>query len=381
MHYFDHASTSFPKPPEVLEHIQTYLTHFGASPGRGSHFLAQKTEQWVEKTRTTLAQILSIPNSSHIAFTMNATQGLNMVIKGFIKPKSHILICRYSHNAVLRPLEKLAQEREVSYDVVPVDTEGRVDMEFIRTHMRNETVLFIATGASNVIGVKADFTEAFAYCKTKGVKILFDCTQSLGYERGIIDRSPIDFLVGTGHKTLLGPTGIGFVYVKDPDDLPSFLEGGSAGNASFSREHPVAPPYKWEAGTMNVVGIVGLLGSLEYISQKTFTTLDTQAMTLCEKIWQELSVYNNILLYGTSDMAKKIPVISFNIRGLISSQIAAELNEKHKICVRAGLHCAPLLHDFLRTAPTGTVRISIGHQNTEKDARTLLHAIQEISSG
>jgi selenocysteine lyase/cysteine desulfurase len=255
-----------------------------------------------------------------------------------------------------------------------------VDLGFVQEHIRPETTLFIATGASNVIGVKADFKETFDYCLTKGIKILLDCTQSLGYEACDWNRYPVDFLVGTGHKTLLGPTGIGFVYVKNPEDLPPYIEGGSGGNSSIAREHPFSMPHKFEAGTMNVVGIVGLLGSLEYIVEKTFAALSAQAMALCEKLWRELSQLDNIILYGTHHMEKKIPLISFNIRGILPSQIAAECSDRYKICMRAGIQCAPLMHEFLQTLPTGTVRLSIGHQNTEQEAAILLEALRNIGN-
>ncbi|MGL4348369.1 MAG: aminotransferase class V-fold PLP-dependent enzyme [Chlamydiales bacterium] len=132
MHYFDHASTSFPKPVEVLERIKTYLTQFGVSPGRGSYFLSQKAEQWVEETREKLAKLLKIQETTHISFTMNATHSLNIVIKNFLKPNDHVLICRYSHNAILRPLDRLKQEKRIKYDVIPINEQGIVDLEFIQ---------------------------------------------------------------------------------------------------------------------------------------------------------------------------------------------------------------------------------------------------------
>lgn len=380
MHYFDHASTSFPKPMEVLERIKIYLTQFGVSPGRGTHFFAQKAEEWVEETREKLAKLLNIQKFNHISFTMNATHSLNIVIKNFLKPNDHVLICLYSHNAVLRPLDRLKREYRIKYDVIPINEQGVVDLESIQKKTQHNTSLFIATGASNVTGVKADFRKAFKHCQNHKIKILFDSTQSLGYEELDWENYPIDFLVGTGHKTLLGPTGVGFLYVKNPSILSTYIEGGSPGNNSISLEHPELMPFKFEAGTINALGIIGLLGSLDYIIEKTFLNIKETALKYTEKIWQELSTLDNVTLYGTNIMTRKVPIISFNIKGMISSQVSFELDKKYNICSRAGIHCAPLMHKFLKTLPNGTVRLSIGHQNTEEDIHNLINALKKMTN-
>lgn len=380
MQYFDHASTSFPKPQGVLERMQTYLSEFGVSPGRGSYGLSQKAEEWVEQARENLAKLLGVKETHHVAFTMNATHSLNIVIKGHVKPKDHVLICRYSHNAALRPLDTLKREKGVEYDVVPVDEMGRVDLDVFCQKLRTNTSLFIATGASNVIGVKADLKGAFALCRAANVKILLDASQSLGYQEIDWEKDPVDFLVGTGHKTLLGPSGVGCLYVKDPAGLPCFIEGGSHGNNSLSLEHPEKMPYKFEAGTINSLGICGLLGSLHYINENGISNLAKKALNATEMIWKELSILDNIVLYGTDIMRHKVPIISFTVKKMIPGQIARELDEKYKICCRAGLHCAPLMHNFLGTLPTGTVRISFGHQNSEEELSSLAHAIKTIAT-
>jgi cysteine desulfurase family protein len=361
----------------MIERMQSYLTQFGVSPGRGSYQLSQRAEELVEEARGKLAKVLKVKNVHHIAFTMNATHGLNIVIKGYLQPNDHVLICGYSHNAALRPLDRLKRERGVTYDVIPVDQKGQIDLALFRQKLTPATRLFIATGASNVLGVKADLQEAFTLCRSAGVKILFDSTQSLGYKQ--VDLDSIDFVVGTGHKSLLGPSGIGFLYVKEPACLPPYIEGGSHGNHALSLEHPEKMPYKFEAGTINTVGIAGLLGSLEYILEKTFEKITERALTFTEMIWKEISCLDTIVLYGTDEIARKVPIISFNLQKMIPAQIAAELDKKYKICVRAGLHCAPLIHKFLGTLPTGTVRISIGHQNSEEEVSLLIEAIKKIS--
>lgn len=375
MPYFDHASTSFPKPQAVSDRIHAYLTQFGVSPGRGNYKLALRAEEQVEQARALLAKLLHVSDASHVAFTMNATHALNIVVHGCLAPNSHVLICSYSHNAALRPLEALKQKRGVSYDIVPVDVNGVVDMQCFKERLKANTALFIATGASNVIGVRSKLAEPIAYAKALGVKVLLDATQSLGYT----DVPLVDFVVGTGHKTLLGPAGIGFLYVQDPSALSHFIVGGSHGNNSMALEHPEKMPYKFEAGTCNSVGIAGLLGAMEYIDAKGFEAIGQKSMRSLEIIWKELSLLDNIVLYGTDCMADKVPILSFNIKKMIPSQVARILDENYNIAVRAGLHCAPLLHERLGTLPTGTVRVSVGHQNSEEELLLLTSAIRKIA--
>lgn len=375
MPYFDHASTSFPKPQAVLDRIGAYLSQFGVSPGRGNYKLALRAEEQVEQARSLLAKLLHVQEPSQIVFTMNATHSLNIVLNGYLTPNSHVLICSYSHNAALRPLERLKQERGISYDIVPVDVYGTFDMQVFKEKLTANTKLIIVTGASNVIGVQAKLGEVIAYAKALGVKLLLDATQSLGYTEVPL----VDFVVGTGHKTLLGPSGVGFLYVKDAAAVSHFIVGGSHGNNSMALDHPEKMPYKFEAGTCNSVGIAGLLGAMEYIEAKGFQAIRQKSMHSLEIIWKELSQLDNIVLYGTDCMADKVPILSFTIKKMIPSQIARLLDEHYGIAVRAGLHCAPLLHERLGTLPTGTVRISVGHQNSEEELLLLTSAIRKIA--
>lgn len=374
MPYLDQASTSYPKPPDVALSIGKYLADIGVSPGRGNYHLAVSAHAMVEETRLKLANLLGIDQPEHLIFTQNATHSLNLILKGFLRENDHVLICGYSHNAALRPLQTLKEQKNISYDVVPIDEEGNVGC--LEKLICSNTRLLIATEASNVIGVRADFTKAFALCRRLNLPILIDTTQSLGYLSKPYD---VDFLAGTGHKTLLGPSGIGFAYIRNPDLVEVFHEGGSPGNSSLSLKHPHAMPFKFEAGTLNSVGIAGLKGALEYIEKKGFSTIFTKSLQLTEKLLQGLLEIPDITVYGTREMSKKMPIISFNLRGYLPQQVAHELDSRYQICVRAGLHCAPLIHQALKTAPTGTVRVSLGHQNTEEEISLLLHALSTLS--
>lgn len=376
MPYLDHASTSFPKPPQVAESIIEYLNHFGVSPGRGSYLLSELAERRVEETRELLAKLLKIDNPQNIAFTQNATHSLNLIIKGFLQPNDHALICEYSHNAALRPLDSLRREKNISYDILPVSLDGKIDLSAYDRLKKSTTKLVIATGASNVIGVKADLNELAKRCQNDQIALVLDLTQSILYQ----ERPPeADFYVGTGHKSLLGPPGIGFFYVRNPSQLSPFIEGGSPGNSSLSLYHPSHSPHKFEGGTMNSVGISGLFGALKYIQMQTPEYLVNKAMQLLSKSIDELKQNSAVELYGTTDLNKKIPLLSFNIKGWIAQEAAHEFNNRYNISLRAGLHCAPLMHKKLGTAPTGTIRVSFSHTNTNEEIEHMIDAIKHLS--
>ncbi len=378
MLYFDHASTSFPKPPQVVKRICEYLEEYGVSPGRGNHELSKKAHEMVEVARCQLAHFIGIEQPEHLIFTSNATHSINIVLKSFLNKGDHVILCRYSHNAALRPLERLRLERGITYDILSINEDGVVDLEALKKIAKQKTRLLIATEASNTIGVLANLDEAFSFCREKKIHILLDSTQSLGYCSSHVQRGSIDFFVGTGHKTLLGPSGIGFLYVENADNLTTFIEGGSAGNASSSRQHPIKLPFKFEAGTMNATGIAGLLGSLEYIEEVKYGSIAARSLYLTQVAMQALLEIEECVVYGIPKMIKKVPILSFNLKRMLPSQISSELERKYQICTRSGLHCAPLMHEMLNTSPTGTVRVSFGHQNTEEEVKIFINAIKDM---
>lgn len=378
MIYFDNASTSFPKPPEVSQAINQLITEFAVNPGRGAYPLADQAAALVSVTRGKLAALIGAEDPNHVIFTQNATQSLNTVIKGFLKPGDHVLICSFSHNAVIRSLEKLKRSGRITYDVFQLDSEGNVDSGQFLAAINENTRLVVCNHASNVIGVIASLSKLADICRQRRIAFMLDCTQSLGYAPLDVVKLPIDFLAGTGHKSLLGPTGIGFLYVKNPETLDSLIEGGSPGNHSISPVHPLIMPFKLEAGTLNTVGIAGLNGALDYIQRVPLGRIREISMSLTEYAWTQLQEINEITLYGTENMNKKVPIISFNIAGSLPSEVAFKYGENHKLCLRAGLHCAPLIHKFLKTLPNGTLRISFSHFNNRDEIDRLIFATKEI---
>lgn len=375
--YLDNASTSFPKPEEVIKYIQEYLTHYGVSPNGGSYSLAQEAERIVFETRKKMCELIQGKDPNNLIFTYNATHGLNLIIKGYLKEGDHALICSYSHNSVIRPLEHLKQRGIITYDIFPIDAEGHIDLNAFTNRVKSNTRLVICNHASNVIGVISSIKEVMNLCEHLCIPFLLDCTQSLGYVPIDVSKMPIDFLVGTGHKTLLGPSGIGFVYIKNPERVKSLMEGGNEELRSASTFQPSLVPYKFEAGTLNTTCIAGLMGALTYLFLHSFEEIAKKSMILTEYVWKGLTEIEEITLYGTNDMAKKIPIISFNINSFFPSEIA-NLYHKKGFCLRHGIQSAPILHKDLGTLPTGTLRISPGHYNTKEEMDLFLSTTKEL---
>lgn len=378
MIYLDHASTSFPKPREVISSIDHFLTTCGISPGKGAHPLAYKAEDLVAKTRQSLSRMIGGDRPDHVVFTNNATHSLNLAIKGYLKNGDHALICSYSHNSVIRPIDRLKRMGIITYDTFQIDQKGDVDLEQFEASIKDHTRLVICNHASNVLGVVAPVAKLIPLCRARGIAFLLDCTQSLGYFPIDLSVIPVDFLVGTGHKTLLGPMGIGFLYIRNPDCLEPLFEGGSSGNHSISPFHPSIVPYKFEAGTINMTGIAGLRGALDYIDRVSYAQIAEKSMALTQYAWDQLSELKEVILYGTEEMSRKVPIISFNIRDMIPSEAAEQYHERYQICLRSGLQCAPLTHKVIGTLPTGTLRISFGHLNSREEIDHFIRSTKEI---
>lgn len=362
MIYFDNASTSFPKPSDVVSSIAEYLTRYAVNPGRGSYQLVDKVDQMILETRKKLADILGIDDPYKVIFTANATHSLNLVAKGYLKPFDHVLVCSYNHNAVIRSLNAL-KPNNITYDVFQVDPQGTIDREAFELSIKESTKLVIINHASNVLGVVSRIDPIVQICQKRSIPILLDCTQSLGYVSFDKYKGAFDFIAGTGHKTLLGPTGVGFLYVKNSAILDNVFQGGSAGNHSSSPIHPQMMPFKFEAGTLNATGIAGLYGALSYIQRLSFSLISEKSMGLTRYAWERLREIEEVSLYGNPNVSFKVPIIAFNIDKKIPSQVAFTYDQ-HGICLRAGLHCAPLVHKNIGTLPSGTLRISLGHYNT-----------------
>lgn len=378
MLYFDQASTSFPKPKEVSLAITEYLQQIGASPDRGGYSSAKKASEYVRETRQMLADLFSIDDPNLVALTHNATHSLNLLIKGFLKEGEHVIVCTNAHNACTRPLVKMQKSHGISFDFLLVKPNGSIDLEQCEKLLKKETALVLLNHASNVTGVITPMDEVVAFFASRNVPVGVDVSQTAGIVPFDVKKLPVHFLVGTGHKTLLGPPGVGFFYAKEPSLVNTLFEGGSGGNASSSSHHPKIMPFRFEAGTLNYIGIAGLRASLKYCLQHSFQSIMAKKRERLTYLTKKLRKSKNVTLYGDEEDANKVSILSFNIPGMTSATIAKMLDEQYEIAVRAGLHCAPHCHRVLGTYPSGTVRLSLGHDCPFESLDVVVEAIESL---
>lgn len=375
--YLDNASTTFPKPACVWEAAKDYIEKVGANPGRSGNFLARRAETIVHDCRERLGLLFNAKDLDNIALTFNATHALNTIIKGTLEQGDHVIITNFEHNSVIRPVEKLKRNGVIEYDLVESNDKGLFNISDFESAIKPNTKLVIVNHASNVLGVLTPIAEIIKLAHKHDVKVLVDASQTAGLIDINVEKLDVDYLVFTGHKALLGASGTGGFYAKDPYPIATLMEGGSGSN-SQSPVHPGILPDKFEAGTMNYLGIAGLAASLKMILDKGIASTYSAEIELTEYLLAKLSVVNGITIYGTTDINLKVPVVSFNIAGMTASEVATILDSDYKIMVRPGLQCAPLVHKTIGTAMNGTVRISIGATNTKKDIDLLIDALTKI---
>lgn len=378
--YLDNASTSHPKANvEIIEAISFYLNEIGSSPGRSGHTLAKMGDEVISDTRKALGELLNIKRVDKIAFTLNATHALNIAIKGSLKQGDHVIISNFEHNSVIRPLEKLRRQGIIEYDIFESDEKGNFDLNKLNGLFKTNTSLIAINHASNVIGVLSPIEEIIKLAHSKGVKVLVDVSQTAGLIDIDVEALDLDMLCFTGHKSLLGPSGTGGMYVKDYMSMSTLIEGGSGGN-SYSLIHPGDMPDKFEAGTINYLGIAGLGASVQALNEQGIENIRNHEMQLLQKLLNSLKENEKVKIYGSLDLPHKVPLISFNIDGYMSNEVGKILNDEYGIMTRTGLQCAPLIHKTLGTYPHGTVRVSLGWKNTENQINTLIQAINIISN-
>lgn len=376
--YFDHSSTSHPKPKEMTEEIEKYVLNVGASPGRGGYSLSYLADEIITDTGKLLCDLLGVNNPQQLSFTHNATHAANIVLKGLLKSGDHVILSNFEHNAIFRPVHALYENHGVEYSIWESDREGTFDLALLKKMIRPNTKLISMNHASNVIGRISPVKEVCSIAQEYGIQTLVDLSQTCGLIP-IEFANEADFLIGTGHKALLGPSGVGFLYVKNGDELKTLYEGGSGTN-SLSKKHPSSLPDKFVAGTANYLGLAGLRGSLKYLQAVGCNEILKKSLSLAFKAENLLSQIPEVILYSPRNLVDRVPIVCFNILGFYANE-ASFLLDKHGICVRAGLHCAPLIHQTLGTAPHGTIRASFGHNNTEEQVYQFIEAVKFIIKG
>lgn len=376
--YVDNAATSHPKPPEVYEAVLHTLKEIGANPGRGGHKPSLLASRIVFETRELIANFFNAERSSRIVFTSNATEALNIAIKGILKEGDEVITSPLEHNSVLRPLFSLKKSKDIEIKFIDCAADGTFDPFSVEKLITKKTKLIALTHASNVIGTIMPVKDVFSLCKRYNIVTLLDAAQTAGVIPIDVMDMHIDLLATAGHKSLFGPQGTGILYVKEGITLKPLKEGGT-GTQSSSTDQPIDMPESLESGTLNTPGIAGLKAGIEFILRTGIKNIRAHEIRLNEILINKLLDNKNILLYGPKNAEKISSPLSFNIKNLDCSEVGFILDEIYDIYVRVGLHCAPLTHKLIGTFPHGTVRISVGYFNKEEEIDAIVKAINEIS--
>ncbi len=376
--YLDNGATSFPKPDEVYAFMDHFYRNFGVNPGRSGYDLCLETADLVEETRKMMAGFFNGRHPERLCFSYNSTDALNLILFGMLGPGDHAVTTALEHNSVLRPLYHLSQAG-VEVDHVPFDGAGFVDPDEIARRFRPNTKLVVVNHASNVIGTVQPIREIGKRCRERGIAFVIDASQSAGKVPIDIEDACVDVVAFTGHKSLLGPTGIGGLYVREGVDIRLTRAGGT-GVRSAVRTHLEEYPYRLEYGTLNVLGVAGLHAGMKWVQDKGLAALHGQEMALTRKLRDGLRGIDGVTLYCQDDLAGHISVLAFNVDGMEALNVGTLLDVDHGIACRTGLHCAPLIHEQLGTDKLhGAVRFGIGPFNTEAHIDAAIAAVADIA--
>ena len=375
--YLDNAATTFPKPREVLERMIDLYAAKGVSPGRGGYDLALEAEELVSAARKRLCQFFGGDDPDRVIFASNATDALNLVIQGAVKPGGHVVSSQLEHNSVLRPLHHLRGKGLIDYDLVPFDAQGFIDPDDVARAIRPETDFVLLTHASNALGTIQPVEAIGSLCRERGIPLIIDTAQSAGVVPINISAWGVSAMAFTGHKSLLGPTGIGGLILSRGFEVQSTRFGGT-GIDSQELTHTQTYPHRLEAGTINFLGVLGLMAGLDYLAAQGMEGILEKERALAQRLWEGLAELGKVKLYGADRMDRRLGVILANVEGMIPADVAAILDGDFGIATRAGLHCAPLVHQRLGTGRTGGVRFSLGPFNTSEDIDRVLEAMAKI---
>ena len=378
--YLDNAATSWPKPEAVYAAGDQYLRVNGAPAGRGVYAEAVDVERQIDHCRQQLAKLINADYANHIVFTANGTDSLNMVIHGWLKRGDHVVTTVCEHNSVLRPLRYLEESGFITVTRVNCDEQGFVDLEELRGAIRDETRLMAVIHVSNVSGAILPIIEFGEIARQFQVPLLVDAAQSLGSLPLDVKQANIAFLAAPGHKGLFGPLGTGVLYVS-PDfaqQLSPLRQGGTGTNSDEDLQ-PEGLPEKFESGNLNVPGIFGLAAGIEFVSEQSVAAIHEKNAGLLARLCDGLASFAGVHVYGPRDRQFRGGVVSMNVSGYDSREVAAILESNFRIQVRSGFHCAPLIHKALHTGPGGAVRFSPGFLNTEAQIDAVVRAMEEIA--
>ena len=379
--YLDNGATSFPKPPAVAQAMLQYMTEVGASINRGVYGSAQAAGMTTLMLREGLCRLFHHSDPTHCVLTGGNTMGLNMVLRGWLRPGDHCLVSSVEHNAVMRPLHDLA-EQGVTFDRIPCDRDGHLNPADIPALIRPNTRLLVMAHGSNVSGAVQDAMAVGAICHEHGIPFVLDAAQTAGHWPIDFEAMHLSALSVPGHKGLMGPSGIGALLLSADfaKKLTPILTGGT-GSASDSEAQPDYMPDKFESGTPNLPGIYGFHAAVDFILDTGVEVLQERERQLTKYFLDKLRDVKDIRLAGPWDLENRVGVISVDFAQVDNAEATYRLEQDYGILTRCGLHCAPSAHKTLGTFPQGTVRFSVGHYTTETEIDTAVQAIAEIAQG
>ncbi|MEO0474587.1 MAG: aminotransferase class V-fold PLP-dependent enzyme [Planctomycetota bacterium] len=397
MIYLDNAATSFPKAPGVGQAAADFIAKDAANPGRAGHRMAVAAEEMLDRVRLKLARLVNAPSHERMVFTLNGTDALNIAIKGVINEcvlnngaKPHVITTVLEHNSVSRPLQAMFEGGKIELTRVDCDDNGLIDPSEIKAAITPQTKLIVATHASNVVGTIQDAAAIGAVAREADVLFCLDAAQTVGVVPIDVQVMQIDLLAFPGHKSLLGPTGTGALYVGERVPEPSeqvdcstgrlvpFREGGTGGDSSTPTQ-PAIYPYYLEGGTPNTVGIAGLEAGIDHVNATPLADTLAHEQALVQQIIDFVSGDDRFTLYGNSDAKSRVGTISFNVNDMDAPDIGSILDDSFEIAIRPGLHCSPYAHRRFDTFPTGSIRVSPGAFTTADEVAQLLEALDQIA--
>ncbi|HEY1190987.1 MAG TPA: aminotransferase class V-fold PLP-dependent enzyme [Gemmata sp.] len=380
MIYLDNAATSFPKPEGVYVAMDRFARHSLANPGRSGHRMALESEHALSDARHRLNRFFNGRNPDRWAFTLNCTDALNMAFKGALNAGDHVITTDLEHNSVSRPLVALAEAGRITLTRVPADGGGTIDPGAVRAAITPKTRLIAMTHASNVLGTVQPVAEVGRIAREHDLLFLVDAAQTAGVLALDVQTACIDLLAFPGHKSLLGPTGTGALYVGTRAALRPWREGGTGGD-SLTPTQPTDFPHHLEGGTPNVLGVVGLVAGLDFVEERGVESIHRHEGELCERLRNALVDLPGFEVFGHANAAQRVGALSFRCEFLPAPELAGLLDQSFNIAVRPGLHCSPYVHKALGTAPDGLVRVSPGPFSTPADVDFLVDALTQVTSG
>ena len=377
MIYLDNAATTFPKPEAVYDAVMDCMKNYCANPGRSGHKLAMKSAREIYDARENIAKLFNIDNPMNIVFTNNATDSLNLAIKGIVNSGDHIITTSMEHNSVIRPIKAL-EKLGIENTIVQCDKDGFLDVKDLEKAIKPNTKLIVTTHASNVCGTLIDIKTVSEIAELHNIIYLVDASQTAGVYNIDLKEVYADMLAAPGHKGLLGPQGTGILYIREGLNINILKEGGT-GSKSEDLFQPDLFPDKYESGTHNTPGIAGLNEGVKFILKEGINKIKEHEEELCRYMLERLNEVPNIKIYGTKDANKRASVIAGDIGNMDSGEITFLLDNEYDIATRSGIHCAPLAHKTLGTFEQGAVRFSMGYFNTKEEIDKAIEALKEIS--